>query len=167
MRTVLLALLVLPFTGCDRLGLGNPEEVKACRVFAQAGLSAPSTYTEASVRSFDNPIAEEEVRRRYFPDADDELQRMRMDRLRGRRLGIRSIFLSFDAANAYGTPLRQLAGCDFLLVDGELASPGMLESDARAAAMVLDTRRLAEALDNDELRRLARPRGGPLDCCIR
>jgi len=145
----------------------TPEEVLACRTFAQSKLRSPSTYREARVRSFDRSTTEAEIQRLYYPDTSDELSRMNMSLLRGRQLGLRSVFLEYDADNAFGTPVRGIEGCDFLLVDGNLDGAGSLDSRARSAALDADTARLAETLNNPDLRRLARRQGDGMPCCVR
>lgn len=145
----------------------TPEVVTACRVYIQASLRSPATYQEATQRTFDRSIAQAQLRSEYFPAPQSELDRLHLAGLDGRSLAIRTVFLEYDAANAYGTPIRGISACEFLLVDGQVRGAGSLESKARSAALAEDTARLAETLGNEELRRLSRRRGTGLPCCVR
>lgn len=145
----------------------TPEEVAACRIFAQGGLRSPATYAEARQRIYTNSATETELRRDYFAGDLDELDRLSLERVRGHDLSIRTVFLEYDASNAFGTPVRGLTGCAFLLIDGAIDGSGSLESRARAAASDRDMAALAEQLNNQDLRRLARRREMRLPCCIR
>lgn len=145
----------------------TPEVVTACRAYIQASLRSPATYREATQRTHDRPIAQAQLRSQYFPAPQDELDRLLLTGLDNRSLAIRTVFLEYDADNAYGTPIRGLGACEFLLVDGQVRGAGSLESKARSAAHAEDTARLAETIGNEELRRLARRRGTGLPCCVR
>ena len=164
---ILPALAGLTLAACYQLGIGTPEEVRACRVFTQAQLRSPSTYSEVSSNSFDRPVTEAELRQRYAAEREDEMGRLLLSVAHGHQLQLRTVMLEHDAANAYGTPIRGTGLCEFLLIDGRIWGTGSLESRARTAASMIQSRQLAETLNNRELRDLVRRHGDGLDCCVR
>ena len=87
----------------------------------KGGLQSPATYRRAEVEKFDEQVTAKEYARRsgYTPaNPDQDIVMMGLERTEG--LAIRNVILSFDAANAYGTPMRQRAVCQFKVSKGEL-----------------------------------------------
>ncbi|MBA3667207.1 MAG: hypothetical protein H0W65_05750 [Sphingomonas sp.] len=83
-RVAALLAMTLLSAGCAS---SNGDEIEACRGFLQGGLRSPSTYQEFSVQ---------------VSDGEDIGQ---FDR--------RNVFIEYDAANAFGTPIRGTQLCSF------------------------------------------------------
>jgi len=167
-----LLILVAPIVGLSLSGcewLQDREEIRACESFTKASLRSPATYDRASVTvAPDEAISLAEYRRQYVGAADDQQARLAMAMVQRGPLALRRAVVNYDAANAYGTPIRGLNICEFLVVRGQLVGEGDLERRAGAAANRVEARGVAENLNNPELRRLTARRGESLiECCVR
>jgi len=97
-------------TGCKNV-LADAPEIEGCRRFTMDALRSPSTYKEVSSRS------ERDTGANGVP--------------------IKTITLVYDAANVYGTPVRGIQRCDFVLskdgkVDGGVDTAIAIASADRA-----------------------------------
>jgi hypothetical protein len=168
MRLLLAGALIscgFALTSCDYFR--GSEEVRACRVFTKDQLRSPATYREVRANTLDSLISEADLRTRYLADPNDEVDRMVMAMARGHQLQIRSVILEYDADNAYGTPIRGLGGCDFLLIDGRIWGSGSLESQAATTASMVKLHDLTSQLGDHGLEEdTARHGTGPA-CCVR
>ena len=81
---LLVAMLPVTIGSCSEIKDWRHPEIAACRSYIQAGLRAPSTYSEQS-----NSTAE---------TSDGS---------------IRTVSIVYDAANAFGTPIRGAEQCKF------------------------------------------------------
>jgi hypothetical protein len=103
-------LLLLMLSGCNSV---QKQAVQACEVFIREGLRSPSTYQRASVDDL-GPAFEHEGRR------------------------VKMITVEYDAANAYGTPVRGSQQCVFEVND-KGAFVDDLEHAARMASIGSDS----------------------------
>src|SRR5688500_18848846 len=91
------------------LGCGRPE-FTVCEELIENGLRSPATYQLARLETFDEPITKQQLTSiggRSYGDA---------------ALTLRKVFIEYDAANAYGTPIRGAEMCAFVLREGKLPS---------------------------------------------
>jgi hypothetical protein len=168
MRRFFLALVILGWSpACS--AFGEAEEVRACETFIQERLRSPATYQRAEVTvGTDEAISEQAFNQAYVGERPDELGKILQEQVKGHALAIRRVFIRYDAANAYGTPIRSLEMCEFLVRDGALEGKGMLESRAKSAASSAQLRALTEQLDDPELREINGRGGSSLsECCVR
>jgi hypothetical protein len=165
------AAALLPFaflgSGCD--AVKGPEEVRACEAFIKERLRSPSTYKRAEANSYGaEPISKAEFLKMYVGDRPDDLAKLLKTRAEANRLAIKRVFVKYDADNAYGTPVRDLEMCEFLVVGGEIDGKGGLESRATSTASRLQLRQLTEQLDDPDLKAIAERHGESMaDCCVR
>ena len=99
------------------------RDVQACEDFIRDGLRSPSTYKRMSLVSDDKQLNEEEFREltklpRYGTYTPHQL---------------REVLIEYEAANAYGTPVRGTEICAFVLTDGELPSKAAMKADLALA----------------------------------
>lgn len=150
---VLLAATVL--TGC-----GNPfgsAETRACEAFIKGTITSPATYKRAAVHAFDSGITKAALKSEYGPEGFDYLP--------DQGLEVREVFIEFDMANAFGTPIRQAGTCKFLLADKRLVSTGTaLDSTVSAAIARAALLNAAAAGAIEGVRPAA---GAVAECCIR
>ncbi|MEA3033983.1 MAG: hypothetical protein QOH86_1999 [Sphingomonadales bacterium] len=153
-----LAALVL--AGC---GGGEPE-IAACEQFTKSGLRSPATYRRAEVKTVDEKVTPEELLSRRGDRPDDPARQLFLDAYKGDNLGVRNVIISYDADNAYGTPIRGQQICMFQLRNGQLTDDEKaLQSRVKSAEADRDFRALA--------RSGGLPNQGPLDvpdkpCCL-
>ena len=83
-RVAALLAMTLAISGCSD---ENGSAIEACRDFVKGGLRSPSTYEEVSSS---------------VSDGEDVGQHDR-----------RNVFIEYDAANAFGTPVRSTQLCSF------------------------------------------------------
>lgn len=107
----LLAIALLP--GCD-----GREEVRACEAFVKGQLKAPSTFNQVEANVYTSPIDLLTLRRDYYPKQLSDEDKTALNAARGKRLELTTVFMKYDADNSFGTPLRDMAACDFLVIDG-------------------------------------------------
>jgi hypothetical protein len=164
---LLAPVLLVVVTGCDRIN--GPEEVRACEAYIKEQLRSPSTYVRAETMvGGDEPLSQAEFNRQYIGKDPDDLAKLLATVAKERRLAVRRVFIHYDADNAYGTPIRGMNMCEFLVLDGALEGQGGLESRAKSAASRVRLRELTEQLDNSDLRSLGRRSGeNASDCCVR
>jgi hypothetical protein len=96
--------LTVVLSGCSMAG-GQPE-VTACEEFIKSALRSPSTFKSVSSKSSDSKS--------------------------GDGKGVREIFIEYDAANAFGTPIRGSQICTFDLVDGKVLNPDVAVTFAKS-----------------------------------
>lgn len=116
-RTKASALTMTMISACS-----DAPEIAACQDFLKGGLRSPSTYSEVSVRSEDLPMPAENLARYQLADRSSP-----------EKAGVRTVSIVYDAANAYGTPVRGVQTCHFLLKDRE---KGTLAADVEVAATI-------------------------------
>ena len=123
---------------CSLLAACDKPDVAACEQFIQAGLKAPSTYRRITIESHDIPT----TRRQFWADAglpdpikDPSSTIRALAQLEDRaKITRRTTYISYDADNGMGVPIRGLNSCTFKLVDGELPSADRLRAAATSAA---------------------------------
>jgi hypothetical protein len=159
--------LIVLISACN--ALGQPEEVRACEAFIKERLRSPVTYHRAELTvGGDEPVTQAKFDEQYIGSKPGELSKLLRARVKGKQLALRNVFIHYDADNAYGTPIRGLEMCEFLVVDGRLDSSGDLESRAKSTASNMRLREVMEQLNNAELRSLGRRDGSSLtECCVR
>ena len=86
----------------------NDDAIAACEKFIQGSLRSPSTYAKVSSKVSDQPITAEDLALYQLPKGSSSGP-----------ASVRTVFIEYDAANAYGTPVRGTEKCDFLLVDAK------------------------------------------------
>ncbi|MDB5681676.1 MAG: hypothetical protein JWO16_1481 [Sphingomonas bacterium] len=150
-------------------GCGKPD-VAACESYLKKKLKSPATYQRVDVKSYDEgPMTLDAFRTSMglLPTAQaDELGKLDSQLLKGRKISKRQVFVTYDAANAFGTPIRGIEVCTFRLADGELEPADRLESYAGQAALDDQMRELAAsgAIAPSAVSKSPPPVGGA--CCI-
>ena len=109
----------VPLAALVVAGCGQPE-IKACEQYAKSGLRSPATYRRAGVRTIDERVTAEEFLTRRGDNPKDHARGLFLEGLRRSNTGIRNIVISYDADNAFGTPIRGEQICMFQLRDGKL-----------------------------------------------
>jgi hypothetical protein len=97
----------------------NPFEsrhVKACEAALKDTLRSPSTYQQIRVTERTETIPIE----KYL--ADEKNEAVRQVYLRQYKQAVRSlVYFEFDAANAYGTPIRGFSEYSYDTIDGDIS----------------------------------------------
>ncbi|MBX9729692.1 MAG: hypothetical protein K2X59_00040 [Sphingomonas sp.] len=104
----ILAMVGVPVGGCQKIEGWRKPEVAACRSFVSGGLRSPSTYSEIEARS------------ERGKDGDGN--------------PMATVTISYDAANAYGTPVRGAQICYFAISKDGKFSPEPSVATALASA---------------------------------
>ena len=120
MRVLFTSLISFALTGCDKVGEWQHPELAACESFISGGLRSPSTYKRINVE-YDRP---------QMNSASNT----------------KNVHIEYDAANAYGTPVRASQLCEFKTDSSGKFVPEP-ESAASSAAISRD---FARALGDDE-----------------
>lgn len=121
-----LIVLVGLLSGCEG------ADLKACEEYTKATLSTPATYHRSSVEVFEqNGLSLE----KWFAltgktPATSSAMKIVQEAQAESGLGLRQIFIHFDADNSFGTPVRGLTACGFKLVGGKLDDEKQLENFA-------------------------------------
>lgn len=147
MKSTWALLLPLALLGCDK------PEVAACEVFLKGGLRSPSTYHRVSVNSYDGPLGEPALTQMREEDAERDRGNPEWAKIkRGLEAQtpaaqrsqdtLREVFIEYDAANAYGTPIRGAQQCGFVLRNGELPSADSLRAKVSKAESARALRQL-------------------------
>lgn len=131
MRRGCVPLAALLLAGCGQ------EDVEACEEFLKGGLRSPATHRQVSVRTYNAPITKQQATAIGARVYDD------------RPLTLRKVFIDYDADNAFGTPVRGIEMCAFLLSDGKLPDAGSLRSKVSLAGTQRDYRRLTGQQEPD------------------
>lgn len=133
----------VPLAALTLAGCGRPD-VKACEIFIKDGLRSPSTYRLISMSEQD-----EKVSKPPLPKEAGELERMAWEQDKAQH-GIRSLILEYDAANAYGTPIRGHQVCTFATIDGDLQDNATIDANTahRRAMEAFDAAARSGALPN-------------------
>lgn len=100
----------LALAGCGAFDDGSSRAIRVCEKIVTDQLRSPSTYGRISV--------------------------MTEDAVQGR--GVRSIFITYDAANAFGTPVRGAQQCAFEVDPETGAFPSELELGTQAISAETD-----------------------------
>lgn len=111
-----------PIAALALAGCGQPD-VDGCEQFIKSGLQAPATYNRVSIQTSDRPSSADEIRK---------LGGVALGTGEYMHYGLRSVAIQYDAANAYGTPIRSSEVCLFPLSDGKL------RGDARSLASTVE-----------------------------
>ena len=125
-RAAALIALVGLLSGCDG------ADLRACEDYTKATLNTPATYHRASVEVFEqNKLSLEQ----WFSltgktPATTLAPKLVQEGQAEAGLGLRQVFIHYDADNAYGTPVRGLTACGFKLVGGKLVDEKQLTSYA-------------------------------------
>lgn len=132
--------------------LGGRPDVAACETYIRGVLKTPSTYRRASVQVMDSePLsqAEFDARTGLYPvprltkaqakadpmlAIDANLDAMKRSLMEGREQRVRTVLIGYDAENGFGAPIRELAACQFRLVDDELQDAATLKAHAGMVA---------------------------------
>jgi hypothetical protein len=112
-------------------------DVAACEEFLKGGLRSPATYRKVSVRTYDAPITKQQATAIGARVYDN------------RPLTLRKVFIDYDADNAYGTPVRGIEMCAFVLLEGKLPDAGSLRTKVSLAGTQRDYRRLTRQQEPD------------------
>ena len=123
-----------PITALVLTGCGQPD-VDACERFVKGELRSPSTYRQVALTQRDLPLSLKDFRA-ITGDRSEPLRDMIDKRSQN---GIRTITITYDASNAYGTSVRETRECHFRLRDGKLLG------DAQS----FDLREKKQKLDRD------------------
>ena len=136
MRYVSIIAMGLALSGCDTFTSGEELAAQACEAFIAEGLKAPTTYKRVSVA---NPPHEAGKSFRY-------------------------VALTYDADNAFGTPIRGGQVCAFKVdpKTGEYPDGGLMKSYA-GLAHSQKTLRDVQAMTGNKVDE--RPTGA-FDCCV-
>ena len=145
----------MPLVGLALASCGSAREVAACEEFIKGELRSPSTYRRISVKSYDGPISERakaqlsEAEARRAVD-NPEWAKFRKERDANAPAGekaaetMRDVYVEFDSDNAYGTPVRGLQRCGFVLSNGSLLGETALRAKVSLAGANRDYRNLTE-----------------------
>ena len=119
-------------------GAGEPPEIAECEADAQRDLRSPSTYKRIEANRFVNPPESGEI--------NAARQRFGLDGIEDAAIGLINVYIEYDAANAYGTPIRSMEHCQWLTVAGKATrriEPTL--TAVQSEAEIEETRRLVEA----------------------
>lgn len=117
-KVFLVACLGLALSGCDALISNEEAAIRVCEGYIIGKLKAPATYkrVEVTVGMLDKAQSN------------------------------RDVFISYDAANSFGTPLRSLEHCSFdTLANGDFPSPSVMSLGV-SNAQLEDTKDLVGGL---------------------
>lgn len=110
-RLILFGAVGLPvifLMGCD--WFEERPEILQCERWVQLGLAAPSTYKRIGVEIADSPpLSREEFQIRAGLDRAPQETGLR----------IRTVYLSYDAANGFGVPIRNTKACLFQVSEAD------------------------------------------------
>jgi hypothetical protein len=154
---------MLPLSALVLVGCGQPE-IDACEAYTKSGLRSPATYRKVAVKTIDESVTPEEFLKRRGDNPSDPARGLFLDGMRHSKVGIRNVVISYDADNAYGTPVRAEAICMFELRDGKLKDDTKeIQTRVKLAETDRDFRAMARAG--------ALPNQGPIDapekaCCL-
>lgn len=81
-------------------------------------LKAPSTYKEVEANEYTKELSFADTQKKYLPKYLGPKAAQAFLNLRGKKLQERTVFINYDAANAYGTPIREIEACYFILENG-------------------------------------------------
>lgn len=133
-KLAFLGLVAMCLAGCDALESNDESAVKVCEAFIQDRLKAPATYSRVELTV--------EMKQAGQPTRD--------------------VFISYDAANAYGTPIRSIERCTFdTLPNGDFPTPsvmGMGVSNAERAEIMAQVNSLHRAPGSTPVE--------PVNCCL-
>lgn len=93
-------------SSCGKTGASAGAEIAACETFIQGALRSPSTYKRISLGQSDRAVA-----------VVDYNAYKGLNASAGDNPAVRTVSISYDSANAFGTPIRGNQQCDFLLRD--------------------------------------------------
>lgn len=162
-KRVIMAVLAISLAGCEK------TEVRVCENYIKKGLQSPATYKRAEVKSYDEDQGSLDAFRASVglsPVANaDQLGKLEAQLNAGRKISKRQLYITYDADNAFGTPIRGIGACVFKLTDGELEPEERLQSHADTA--VLDSQ-MRELADRGAIARSAAKASPPTgaECCI-
>lgn len=141
-------------TGCLSVAacnfLDRHSELAACEDYAKASLRSPATYSRAKARISDErmPRAYWQARERNLFGSDSAFSGLY--KKYSEEGGIRTVVLEYDAANAYGTPVRGIAACKFEL-QSIAEEKFTTEPDAASSKLDLLTVQAGVQPDGDDL----------------
>jgi len=117
------AVLSVSVAGCSKVEGWRHPEIAACEDFTLAKLKAPTTYKRIKASTIDEQIPLETWEafeaERLGKMAVEFRDLTKKNQAAG---GVRSILLEYDAENSFGTPLRGIEICKFMMasfVDGK------------------------------------------------
>ena len=113
-------LLLLPLlSGCNFF---DSKMVTACEEVLKGRLLAPSEYKRIEIKQFEEPIGRADFEH-YFADNDlpPVIQKLRKDQFDRGELKplLYLVLISYDAPNAYGTPVRSISRCEYPTMNGD------------------------------------------------
>lgn len=119
-----------------------PKEVKACKEEAMEEVMSPSSFNMVEYNVYDESITLDEfkkIRYHYVNDSDITgiLMRNVTDPIK------RSIFITFDAPNAFGTPARGAHRCEYVL---ESRQKGVSDLDIMARRSKVSLERIEKVV---------------------
>lgn len=134
MRLIVVGALLL--AGCG----GPAPEIAECEADAQRDLRSPSTYKLIEAKRFTNPPEQGEI--------NAARERFGLEGIKDAAIGVMDIFIEYDAANVYGTPIRSMEHCQWLTLNGKTNRriDPVLEY-VQTEEDIANTRRLIEAGD--------------------
>jgi hypothetical protein len=132
-------------------------ETKACETFIKGITPSPSTYKRAKVSTFESGITRAALQSEYGAEY--------FARLPDKGLAIREVFIEFDMQNAFGTPMRQVESCKFILVDKKPLTTGSA-LDA-AVSLAISRAALLNAGAAGAIAGVRPAPGAVAECCIR
>lgn len=137
MRHIILTAAVL-LAGCDK------ADVKACEDYILDGLRSPSTYERIEVTRSESPVAPADYDRIIgVLDGSIGAAVKKADLSEG--VAVRSLYVSYDAQNAFGAPVRNIEECKFKVVGGKLDDATSL----RTNVLLATNRRLLAQVNGD------------------
>lgn len=105
MRLAIVGMLLL--AGCA----AEPPEIAECEADAQRDLRSPSTYKRIEAKRFTNPPEPGKI--------NAARERFGLEGHKDADIGLIDVFIEYDAANAYGTPIRSMEHCQWLTIAGK------------------------------------------------
>lgn len=128
-------LLPLPLAALALAACGEDPVVVGCEAFIREQLRSPSTYERIEVASDEEVLARDSIDGRASAMMPDE----QIDEVLGDRESLRLAVatIEYDAANAYGTPIRDEETCFFAREEGQLFTGDQLAREGRSRALLV------------------------------
>ncbi len=114
MRSISIVLAAFAGAACT----ATPPEVEECKQFVEARLKAPTTFRPVAVTTSNHALSLEDyldARGGTWSKKDVVYKTMQED-----KWGLRMVHIEYDAANTFGTPIREKQSCAFTLRNGQL-----------------------------------------------
>ena len=148
------ALLILAFilTGCSEAS--RYPELAACEEYNSKTLKSPATYKRAKAY-----ISDETMPAEYWTERERDMfgkstSFSDLYKTFAKEGGIRTVVIEYDAANAYGTPVRGIQACKFELTS---IADSKFSTEPSASSSVVDLMMVQAGVQPDS---------GQLGCCM-